>query len=417
MKDADNYVATATIPQIDAYLPRVLNGLTQFEVKNMAKALRMRYRELQFDALLNRLVEDANGTNPLNPVAKRAMFRVMRQNIADMVSDVAKTSYSGMVESINHIRPLKIKRNSCGSAQENPWDFTDVSFDVMSVAKAYSQLREAMCSALNNEADSDFVGLSALVFLSKHGILNMGLVKSRVRHALQAKKEEMRHMALSEIDTDDLGALLSFHANGLLEMTEREYNMFGEELRGRIIGMLKELVIKYSNVHKYYSFEELCQDAMVKIFAYIDSFSPARGKFSTWAWMTIDTSLFRSFTQMKANSFVCTESGLSKEESKEQQSVLESAANHEVLRDYERSVLFQQMQDFADFLCRKMPKNSHIIKAIFGSGKDGLPCDDLNFNDIAERSSRISGRIETAASVRRVFLNEIRPAFIREFSN
>lgn len=409
-------IATASLEEISDYAQQLIPLLNEHQQKRFAKEVRMRYRDFSFPDLLTALVEDANGSKPLHPICKRAMFRVMRRNVANMVGDVANTPFGHFAEPLSDIKPLHIKRKECGSAIEDVWDCVDVAFDVGKVGYAYYQIVQSAYEIAEHAEDASMSLLFSVIFLEKHGVIAPNPERTKLISEEFVRRRDTMLADLNGASLDDLGALLSLYANKLVDLTNLEFNRLGNEVRERIIKMIHKVVAKFASLHHYVSVEELCEDALAKVFVQAHSYCPAHGSFTTWAWTTATTVLTASYADMGKNAFIIPESKMTKHDEDDVRRFTETAANEQTLRDYERQTLIQHIQSVADVLLKKMPHHAPIIRAVFGD-HNGVATDDLDFVSIARRSSRLAGKEQSSSYVRRIFLNDIRPAFIREFSN
>lgn len=415
---ADFDCATASIDQINAFAWSIASEVSEGRLKAIAKEIRCRYRDFPFPDLLSVLLEDANGNKPLHPVCKRAMFRVMRQYIANLVSDVSKTPFNEFVTEIADIRPVAIKRKSaeCYSAIEDVLDWHEVEFDLNAVANAYIGIVRTVRDIVNHISDSSNEMLYSVMFLEKHGIVGMDEERDA---AIVAEFENRKRDIMSDLsntDLDVLGTYLSLNANGYIEMGENEYNRFCEAVLDNIMDMVHKVAHKFPNLLGRESYAEITQDALAKMFTNLHSYCPSHGKFSTWAWHTVSTSMLKTYYKVDKTRFLVTESCLDKNEADDEKRSIMETANAITLRDYERQVLIQHIQSCADVLIERMPKFTPIIRAVFGDA-DGVATDDLDYASIARRSSRLAGKEQSSSYVRNIFENKIKPEFIRVFNS
>lgn len=410
-------LATASLREISEYAWRIVPKLSEYQQKSFAQQLRMRYRGFSFAELLGELIADVNGQISLHPIAKRALFRVMRQNVANMVGDVKQTVFGENAESISDIRPIPIKRKSetCLSVIEDVWDSSDVQFDVREVESVYNGILREMNGFLDRLHDASMQQIASVIFLEKHGVILPDANRSNaIANEIERRKQSVCDN-IQDAPLDALGSFLSFNANDMVKLSKSDYNRIWTEVYNRVINMVRKVAGKYTNVYRHSSPDELCQDAISRVFVNIHSYCPSRACFSTWVWTTVDASLNAAYTDMLANK-VMYESSLCSEEAENERRTLEQKANAETLRDYERRMLIQHIQSVANALIDKMPQHSHIIKAIFGDS-NGVCVDDLDFDAIATRSSAYCGHEESSSYVKEVFENSIRPEAIRLFSN
>ncbi len=415
---ADFDCATSSIDQINAFAWRIASEVSEGRLKALAKDIRCRYRDFPFPELLSALVEDANGNKPLHPLCKRAMFRVMRQYVTNLVSDVSKTPFNDFVKDIADIRPVAIKRKSaeCYSAIEDVLDWHEVEFDINAVANAYVGIVKTVRDIVNHVSDSSNEMLYSVMFLEKHGIVAPDNERDSAIVSEFERRKQTIMSDLSNADLDVLGTYLSLNANGYIDMGDTEYNKFCEAVLENVMDMVHKVAHKFPNLLSQESYSEITQDALAKMFTNLHSYCPSHGKFSTWAWHTVSTSMIKTYYQVDKNRFIITESGLARrDEDDERRSIMETA-NSNMLRDYERQVLVQHIQSCADILIERMPKFTHIIRAVFGDA-DGVATDDLDYASIARRSSRLSGKEQSSSYVRNVFENKIKPEFIRVFNS
>lgn len=408
--------STATLEQINEYAWNVASEVSEGRLRAIAKEVRCRYRDFSFPDLLTALMNDENKTRPLHPLCKRAMFRVMRRNVANLVSDVSKTPFFSCVQNISEIKPASLRRKECGSPIEDVLDWGELSFDVRSVAEAYVEIVRISRDIINHVHDASNEMLYSVIFLEKHGIV----APDDERDAAIISEFESRKNAilehLKDVELDVLGTFLSLNANGYIKMGDSEYNRFCEAVIDGIMDMVHKVAHKFTNILGHASYDEITNDALAKMFSNLHSYCPSHGKFSTWAWETVSTSMTATYMEMDKNRFVLSESSLSKNDADEERRSIMDTANTSIMRDYERRVLIQHIQSCAEVLIEKMPKFTHIIKAVFGD-ESGVATDDLDYASIARRSSQIGGVEQSSSYVRNVFEKKIRPEFIRVFNS
>lgn len=406
--------AAAGLDQINNHVWSIASDVTEGRLRAIAKEVRCRYREFSFAELLTALIDDKNGIRPLHPLCKRAMFRVMRRHIANLVSDVSRTPFSFCVKNIADIRPAPIKRKECGSPIEDVQDWRELAFDVHDVAEAYLQIVGIARNIVDGIANATNEMLYAVIFLEKHGLV----APDDDRDAAIFREFEMRMRKtlgnLAEADLDTLGTFLSLNANGYISMRDSEYNRFCEAVLAGIINMVHKVAHKFPNLLAQETFEEITNDALAKMFSNLHSYCPAHGKFSTWAWETMYTSMTASYADMTRNRFIINDSSLCKKDAEDGERSIMNTSNSSSLREYEREMLIQHIQSCAEVLIERMPKYTHIIRAVFGDA-EGVATDDLDYASIARRSSKIGGVEQSSSYVRNVFEKKIRPEFIRVF--
>lgn len=410
-------LANASMRELSDYSWSEIGSLSEYKVKAFAQKLRMRYRMFPFVELLDALVKDATGEEKLHPVAKRALFRVMRQNVANMVGDVAQTVFAEWTNEISDIRPIPIKRKSatCLSVIEDVWDSSDVQFDVWKVEKAHEAIVSEIGSILDKLTDASLQQLTSVIFLEKHGIISKDQHRANIVASELERRKDAILRDISSASTDELGAFLSMHANGIVNLSSREYDRIGYEVRDRIINMIKKIAGKYVNVYRRATFDELCQDALVRVFVNIHSYCVARAKFSTWVWTTVDASCTAAYTDMVKNRTVVCESSLSCAERDEERDIIETTSNELTSRENERMNLIREIRSIAHDLASRKPEYRHIIAALFGT-EGGVSMDELDYDEIARRSSAYLGREESSSYVKSVCEDEILPEIRSAFA-